>query len=98
MSKGWIWLMFHPLQVRQARWRTKSAGAAGDLIIVRPAAAAPPSRPEQVEQHRAAEAKIRRARLFGTHAPRDKDRVRVSRKNSRERESTPQTPWTVRPE
>jgi hypothetical protein len=36
-------------------------GAAGDLTIVRPAAAAPPSRPEQVEQHRAAEAKIRRA-------------------------------------
>ena len=28
-------------------------GAAGDLSIVRPAAAAPPRRPEPVEQHRA---------------------------------------------
>src|SRR5580704_2178689 len=30
-------------------------GAAGDLTIVRPAAAAPPRRPEQVDRHRAAQ-------------------------------------------
>jgi len=38
------------------------AGAAGDLTIVRPAAAAPPRRPEQVEQvgrHRAAQPRAR---------------------------------------
>jgi hypothetical protein len=40
--------------------KRKGAGTAGDLTIVRPAAAAPPRRPEQVEQHRAAEAKMRR--------------------------------------
>src|SRR5258708_4477218 len=40
------------------------------------AAAAPPRRPEPVEQHRPAEAnkpKLRRARFFGTHAPRDQE-------------------------
>src|SRR6202162_171796 len=40
-------------------------GAAGDLTIVRPAAAAPPRRPEQVEQvgrHRAAQPLARRSR------------------------------------
>ena len=38
------------------------------------AAAAPPRRPDPVEQHRAAKTnkpKLRRARFFGTHPPRD---------------------------
>jgi len=59
-------------------------GAAGDLTSVRPAAAAPPRRPEQVEQHRAAEAKIRRARFFGYHPPTDKEHHPASRKCRRE--------------
>jgi len=63
-------------------------GAAGDLTIVRPAAAAPPRRPEPVEQQRAAEAKLRRARFFGTHAPRDKRTIPPARKCRRE--STPE--------
>src|SRR5260370_32342432 len=49
-------------------------GAAGALCIARPAAGPPPGRPEPVEQHRPAEAnkpKLRRARFFATHAPRD---------------------------
>jgi hypothetical protein len=33
----------------------KRNGAAGDLTIVRPAAAAPPRRPEQVGRHRTAQ-------------------------------------------
>jgi hypothetical protein len=72
-------------------------GAAGDLTIVRPAAAAPPRRPEPVEQQRAAEAKLRRARFFGTHAPRDKENHPASPKcrrestpKIREREHTPE--------
>src|ERR1019366_6181977 len=59
-------------------------GAAGDRTIVRPAAAAPLRRPEQVEQHRAAEAKIRRARFFGYHPPTDKEHHPASRKCRRE--------------
>jgi hypothetical protein len=51
--------------------------------------AAPPSRPEQVEQHRAAEAKMRRAGVFGHHLPRDKEHHLASRKCRRE--STPRT-------
>ena len=43
----------------------KESGAAGDITIVRPQAAAPPRRPEQVE--------LRRARVFGDHPPRDKE-------------------------
>ena len=50
-------------------------GAAGDLTIVRPAAAAPPGGPA---------GRLRRARFFGTHAPRDKERERSSRKFGRE--------------
>jgi transposase len=37
----------------------KGIGAAGDLTIVRPAAAAPPRRPEQVGRHRAAQPRAR---------------------------------------
>ena len=55
-------------------------GAAGDITLVRPAAAAPPRRPEQVE--------LRRARVFGDHPPRDKEHHLASRKCRRE--STPQ--------
>src|SRR5271169_4093035 len=58
----------------------KESGAAGDITIVRPAAAAPPRRPEQVE--------MRRARVFGDHPPRDKEHHLASRKCRRE--STPQ--------
>src|ERR1035437_2144598 len=57
-------------------------GAAGDITLVRPAAAAPPRRPEQVE--------MRRARVFGDHPPRDKEHHLASRKCRRE--STPQRP------
>jgi hypothetical protein len=57
------------------------SGAAGDITIVRPAAAAPPRRPEQVE--------MRRARFFGDHPQRDKEHQLASRKWRRE--STPQT-------
>ena len=46
-------------------------GAAGDLTIVRPAAAAPPRRPEQVE--------MRRAGVLGHHPPRDKEHQLASR-------------------
>jgi hypothetical protein len=55
---------------------------------------APPAahRPEQVEQHRAAEAKLRRAGFFGHHPPRDKEHHHASRKCRRE--STPQTQST----
>jgi hypothetical protein len=56
-------------------------GAAGDITLVRPAAAAPPRRPEQVE--------LRRARVFGDHPPRDKEHHLASRKCRRE--STPQS-------
>jgi hypothetical protein len=42
-------------------------GAAGDLTIVRPAAAAPTKPIEQVEQHSAAQAKMRRAGFLGHH-------------------------------
>ena len=59
----------------------KESGAAGDITIVRPAAAAPPRRPEQV--------KMRRARAFGDHPPRDKEHHPASPKCRRE--STPQT-------
>jgi hypothetical protein len=62
----------------------KESGAAGDITIVRPAAAAPPRRPEQVE--------MRRARVFGDHPPRDKEHHLASRKCRRE--STPQTQST----
>ena len=48
---------------------------------MRPAAAAPPRRPEQVE--------MRRAGFFGHHPPRDKEHQLASRKCRRE--STPQT-------
>jgi hypothetical protein len=43
-------------------------GAAGDLTIVRPAAAAPPRRPEQVGRHRAAQplARARQQRAWST--------------------------------
>jgi hypothetical protein len=68
----------------------------------------PQRRPGQVEQHRAAEAKMRRAGFFGHHPPRDKEHHLASRKCRRE--STPQhsqrgfrsgvlaasTPWLVR--
>jgi hypothetical protein len=47
------------------------------ITIVRPAAAAPPRRPEQVE--------LRRARVFGDHPPRDKEHHLASRKCRRER-------------
>ena len=52
--------------------------SAGDPSIVQPAAAAPPRRPEPVEQHRAgrnhiSQPQFRRARFFGTHAPRDQE-------------------------
>ncbi len=57
------------------------SGAAGDITIVRPAAAAPPRRPAPVE--------LRRASVFGNPPPRDKDHHRASRKWRRE--STPQT-------
>src|ERR1039458_5368603 len=57
-------------------------GAAGDITLVRPAAAAPPRRPEQVE--------LRRARVFGDHPPREKEHHPASRKCRRE--STPQKP------
>jgi hypothetical protein len=49
----------------------------------------PQRRPGQVEQHRAAEAKMRRAGFFGHHPPRDKEHHLASRKCRRE--STPQT-------
>jgi len=60
------------LTFRRFRPRTgislkKESGAAGDITIVRPAAAAPPRRPEQVE--------LRRARVFGDHPPRDKNTI-----------------------
>jgi len=50
----------------------------------------PQRRPGQVEQHRAAEAKMRRAGVFGHHPLRDKEHHLASRKCRRE--STPQTP------
>ncbi|MGD0421232.1 MAG: hypothetical protein ABSA68_16895, partial [Xanthobacteraceae bacterium] len=49
----------------------------------------PPRRPEQVEQHRAAQALMRRAGFLGHHPPRDKEHHRASPKSRRE--STPQT-------
>jgi hypothetical protein len=49
----------------------------------------PQRRPEQVEQHRAAEALIRRAGFLGHHPPRDKEHHPASGKCRRE--STPQT-------
>ena len=49
----------------------------------------PHHRPERVEQHRAAEAKLRRAGFLGHHPPRDKEHHLASRKCRRE--STPQT-------
>jgi hypothetical protein len=52
-------------------------------------AAGEPRRPEQVEQHRAAEAKMRRAGFLGHPPPRDKEHHRASPKCRRE--STPQT-------
>jgi len=58
----------------------KESGAAGDITIVRPAAAAPPRRPEQVE--------MRRAGFLGHHPPRDKEHQLASRKCRRE--STPE--------
>ena len=61
----------------------KESGAAGDLTIVRPAAAAPPRRPEQVE--------LRRAGFFGDHPPRDKEHHHLASRKCR-RESTPQPP------
>jgi hypothetical protein len=61
-------------------------GAAGDITIVRPTAAA---RPEPVEQHRATQAKMRRAGFLGHHPPRDKEHHPASRKCRRE--STPAT-------
>jgi hypothetical protein len=45
-------------------------------------------RPEQVEQHCAAEALMRRAGVFGHHPPRDKEHHLASRKCRRE--STPE--------
>jgi hypothetical protein len=57
---------------------------------VRLAAAAPPRRPEPVEQQRAAEALLRRVRFFGTHAPRDKENHPASPKS--ESEHTAETP------
>src|ERR1019366_9571634 len=56
-------------------------GAAGDITLMRPAAPAPPRRPEQVE--------LRRAGFFGDHPPRDKEHHLASRKCRRE--STPQS-------
>ena len=53
----------------------------------------PQRRPGQVEQHRAAEAKMRRAGFFGHHPPRDKEHHRASPKCRRE--STPQTAGTM---
>ena len=64
----------------EPEYHQKGIGAAGDITIVRPAAAAPPRRPEQVE--------LRRARVFGDHPPRDKEHHLASRKCRRE--STPQ--------
>src|SRR6202021_2105616 len=55
------------------------------------AAAAPPRRPDPVEQHRAAKTnkpKLRRARFFGTHAPRDKE----NQPEKCRRENTPEPP------
>jgi hypothetical protein len=52
----------HKLAGRLPHLKRTGDGAAGDLTIVRPAAAAPPRRPEQVEQvgrHRAAEPRAR---------------------------------------
>jgi hypothetical protein len=54
-------------------------GAAGGLTIG----------PRRVEQHRAAQAKMRRAGFLGHHPPRDKEHHLASRKCRRE--STPQT-------
>jgi hypothetical protein len=62
----------------EPEYRQNRIGAAGDLTIVRPAAAA---RPEQVE--------MRRAGFLGHHPPRDKEHHLASRKCRRE--STPQT-------
>ncbi len=42
-----------------SRQKTTGDGAAGDLSIIRPAAAAPPRWIEQVEQHRAAQLRAR---------------------------------------
>src|ERR1022692_1752977 len=42
-------------------------------------------RPEPVEQHRAAETILRRARFFGTHAPRDKENQPEKWKNAGEK-------------
>src|SRR5450759_1687452 len=58
----------------------KESAAAGDITIVRPAAAAPPRRPEQVE--------MRRAGFLGHPPPRDKEHHLASRKCRRE--STPE--------
>jgi hypothetical protein len=49
----------------------------------------PQRRPERVEQHRAAQAKMRRAGFLGHHPQRDKEHQLASRKCRRE--STPQT-------
>src|SRR5665811_668859 len=69
----------------EPEYHQKGIGAAGDITIVRPAAAAPPRRPEQVE--------LRRARVFGDHPPRDKEHHLASRKCRRE--STPQNPMAL---
>ena len=43
-----------------------------------------PGGPSRSSRQRAAEAIVRRAKFFGSHAPRDKDRERTSRKIGRE--------------
>jgi hypothetical protein len=53
----------------------------------------PQRRPGQVEQHRAAEAKMRPAGFLGHHPPRDKEHHRASPKCRRE--STPQPRITL---
>jgi hypothetical protein len=77
--------LFHPPRVGASRCQTeKESAAAGDITIVRPQAAAPPRRRVRVSL----QVEMRRARFFGTHAPRDKEHHLASRKCRRE--STPQ--------
>ena len=47
----------------------KESGAAGDITIVRPAAAAPPRRPEQVEMRRAGFSATTRQGIKNTSSP-----------------------------
>ena len=68
----------------------KESGAAGDITIVRPAAAAPPRRPEQVEMRRAGFSATTRQGIKNTSSPAGNVGERARRRSRKcRRESTP---------